>query len=68
MLVLQKGGPLPGPTSGLLSITWKRIVQGDTHADRARDVLGKGTWAESSRVREPRRTALPCNSQSWVSW
>ena len=68
MLVLQEGGPLPGPTIGLLSNTWKRIVQGDTHANRARDVLGKGTWAESSRVREPRRTALPRNSQSWVSW
>jgi len=22
-------------------------------------LLGKGTWVESSRVREPRRTALP---------
>ena len=25
-------------------------------------LLGKGTWAESSRVREPRRTALPHGS------
>ena len=23
-------------------------------------LLGKGTWVESSRVKEPRRTALPC--------
>ena len=23
-------------------------------------LLGRGAWAESSRVREPRRTALPC--------
>ena len=29
-------------------------------------LLGKGAWAEGSRVREPRRTALPCGSQSWV--
>ena len=29
-------------------------------------LLGKGTQVESSRVREPRRTALPCGSQSWV--
>ena len=27
-------------------------------------LLGKGTWVESSRVREPRRTALPCGLQS----
>ena len=27
-------------------------------------LLGKGAWAESSRVREPRRTALPHGSQS----
>ena len=27
-------------------------------------LLGKGTWVESSRVREPRRTALPHGSQS----
>ena len=29
-------------------------------------LLGKGTRAESSRVREPRRTALPRGSHSWV--
>ena len=31
-------------------------------------LLGKGTWVESRRVREPRRTALLCGSQSWVLW
>ena len=29
-------------------------------------LLGRGTWAKSSWVRESRRTALPCVSQSWV--
>ena len=29
-------------------------------------LLGKGTQVESTRVREPRRTALPCGSQSQV--
>ena len=29
---------------------------------------GRGAWVESSRVREPRRTALPCGSQSQVLW
>ena len=28
--------------------------------------LGKGTRAESTRVREPRRTAVPCGLQSYV--
>jgi len=28
--------------------------------------LERGTWAGESRVREPRRTALPCGSQSQV--
>ena len=40
--VLQEGVPLPGPETGLLSNTWKRIVRGDTHADKARDFIGKG--------------------------
>ena len=31
-------------------------------------LVGKGAWAESGRVREPRRTAVPCSSQSQVLW
>ena len=31
-------------------------------------LLGKGARVESSRVREPRRTALPRGSQSRVLW
>ena len=66
--VAGKGTPLPGPETGLLSNTQKRIVEGDTCADKARDFIGKGTRVESSRVRESRRTALPCGSQSRVLW
>ena len=40
--VLQEGGPLPGPKTGLLSNTRKWIVRGDTCADKARDFIGKG--------------------------
>ena len=40
--LLQEGGPLPGPETGLLSNTRKLIVQGDTCADKARDLIGKG--------------------------
>ena len=31
-------------------------------------LLGRGTRAESSRVREPRRTVLPHGSQSQILW
>ena len=41
VVLLQEGGPLPGPESGLSSNTWKWIVQWDTHADKARDFIGK---------------------------
>ena len=49
--LLQEGGPLPGPETGLLSKTQKWIVQGDTsHALTKQEILlGKGTRVESSR-------------------
>ena len=59
MDMLQEGGALPGPESGLLSNIQKWIVQGDTCADKARDFIGKGAGEVSSRVRKPRRIALP---------
>ena len=40
------------------------IVQGDTCADKARDLIGKGPRVENRRVREPRRAALPPGSVS----
>ena len=42
VIVLQEGGPLPGPETGLLSNTRKWIVWGDTCADKVRDFIGKG--------------------------
>ena len=41
-LLLQEEGPLSVPKSGLLSNIRKWIVWGDTHADKARDFIGKG--------------------------
>ena len=40
--LLQEGGPLPGPGSGLLSNTRKWVVRRDTCADTVRDFIGKG--------------------------
>ena len=59
MGVLQEDGPLPGPETGLLPNTQKWIV-GETHVLTKQEILlGKGTGVESSRVKEPRRIALP---------
>ena len=52
-LMLQEGGLLPGPESGLLSNTRQWIVQGDTYADKARDFMGKGHRVENSRQGNP---------------
>ena len=67
-LLLQKGGHLPGPETGLLSNTRKWIVRGETCADKARDFIGKGHLGGEQEVREPGRTALLCGSQPWVLW
>ena len=42
LILLQEEGALPGPESELLSNIWKRTVREDTHADIARDFIGKG--------------------------
>ena len=55
---MQEGGPLTGSETELLSNTRKCIARGDICADKARDFIGKEHPVESSRVREPRRTAL----------
>ena len=65
--VLQEEGLLLVPKRGLLSNTWKWIVQGDTLADKQETLLGRGA-RESRREREPRRTAKSRGLQSWVLW
>ena len=41
----------------------------ETHVLTKQEILlGKGTRAESSRVREPRRTVPPCGSQFHGVW
>ena len=64
--MLQEGGPLPGPETGLLSLG--NELSEETHADKARDFIGKGTRVESRRVRELMRTALLRGSKSRVLW
>ena len=68
--ILQEGGPLPVPKRELLfSHSLGNELSKETHVLTKQEILlGKGTRVESSRLREPRRTALPRGSQSWVLW
>ena len=68
VLLLQEGGSLPGPETGLLSNTQNELSE-ETHVLTKQEILlGNGTQAESSRGREPRRAALLRGSQCRVLW
>ena len=57
-LCCRKEDPFQGPKLGSC-LTLGNELSEETRADKARDFIGKGTRVESSRIREPRRTALP---------
>ena len=58
MILLQEDGPLPGPKLGSCLILRNEFSE-ETHVLTKQEILlDKGTRVESSRVREPRRTAL----------
>ena len=61
----RKEDRFQGPMVGSCLTLGNELSQ-ETCADKARDFIGKGSWVESSRVREPRRTALLHDSHSWV--
>ena len=64
IVVLQEGGLKLGSC-----ITLGNELSEETHVLTMQEILlGKGAQVESSGVREPRRTALPRGSQSWVLW
>ena len=66
--VAGKGDPFQGPKLGSC-LTLGNELSKETHVLTKQDILlGKGTQVESSRVREPRRTALPCGLQSQILW
>ena len=66
--VLQEGDPIQGLKLGSC-LTLGNELSEETHLLTKQEILlGKGTRVESSRVREPRRTALPRGSQSRVLW
>ena len=62
----RKGDPFQGLKMGSC-LTLGNEFSEETH-DKARDFTGKGHPAESCRIREPRRTALPRGLQSRFLW
>ena len=54
----RKADPFQGPKLGSC-LTLGNELSEETHVLTKQEILlGKGTWVENSRVREPRRTAL----------
>ena len=64
----RKGDPFQGPKPGSC-LTLGNDLSEETHVLTEQEIsLGRGTRVESSRVREPRRTALPCGLWWWISF
>ena len=64
----RKGDPFQGP-KGVFSLILENELSRETRVlTKQETLLGRGAWAESRRVGEPRRTALPCGLQSQVLW
>ena len=68
VLLLQEGGPFRVPRAGSC-LTLRNELSEETHVlAKQETLLGRGARAESSRVRDPRRTAGPHGSWSPVLW
>ena len=66
--MLQEGDPYQGLKLGSC-LTLRNELSEETHVLTKQEILlGKGTQVESSRVREPRRTALPRGLQCRGLW
>ena len=66
--LLLEGDLFQGPKMGSF-LTLRNELSEETRVLTKQEILlGKGTRVESSRVREPRRTALSHGLQSLVLW
>ena len=64
----RKQDPFQGPELGSCLMLGNELCE-ETHLLTKQEILlGKGTWVESRRVREPRRISLPPGLQSQVLW
>ena len=64
----RKGDPFQGLKLGSWLILRNELSEETQVLTKQEILLGKGTWVESSRIREPRRTALPHGLQCRVLW
>ena len=64
----RKEDPFQGPKLGSCLTLGNELSEETQVLTKQEIFLGKGARVESRRVREPRRTALPRGSQSWVLW
>ena len=66
--MFQKGDPFQGAKGGSWLTLGNESSQETLVLKKQEILLGRGALEEGRRVREPRRTALSCGSQSWVLW
>ena len=64
----RKRDPFQGPKLASCLTLGNEMSEETLVLTRQEILLGKGAWAESNKVREPRRTALPCGPQSPLLW
>ena len=55
----RKRDPFQGPRVASCLTLGNKLSQQTNVLTKQKTLLGRGIWAESSRVKEPRRTALP---------
>ena len=67
--VARRGTPSRAQNWALVLTLGNELAKETRHELTKQEILlGKGTQEESSRIREPRRTALPHGWESWVLW
>ena len=64
----RKGDLFQGLRVGSCLTLGNKLSEESHMLTKQESLLGRGAWAESRRVREPRGTAMPCGSQSRVLW
>ena len=68
MVLLQEWAPFQG-LKGCSYLTLGIELSKETGVVRTQETsLARGAWAESRRVREPRRTTVSCGTQPLVLW
>ena len=64
----RKGDPFQGLELGSCLMLGNELSEETHMLTKQETLLGRGTQAENSRVKEPKRTALPRGLQSQVLW